>query len=83
MNGLGEIIMDKVSKDCLVSLLPVKGIMTTYRVTNKEPATAPSFYVQNIYSSLNRFLSSSAVKPLSDDTKMNWIREVMTVVTNK
>ena len=83
MKELGDILVDKISKDCLISLQAVKGIMHTYRVTNKEPSTNPSFYVQNIFTNLSKFLNSETVSALPTTTKSQWSLDVMKVVTNK
>merc|ERR1712137_100640 len=83
MSQLGHRLCDKVIEQCLVALQPVKGIMQTYRITNKEPSNRPSFYVQNIFAPLHQFLQHTAVQQLAHPTRRDWCQYVATQVTNK
>ena len=80
---LGEILCNRITKLCLVSLQPVKGIMQTYRITNKAPSNHPSFYVQNIFAHLHKFLTSEPAQKLSSESKQEWIYRVVHEVTAK
>jgi len=82
-NALGGIICERITQKCLVSLQQVKGIMQTYRMTNKAPSSHPSFYVQNIFTHLHNFLATNTLQNISQSAKQDWIHKVATDVTTK
>ena len=83
MAQVGHQLCGRVTEQCLISLQPVKGIMQTYRITNKAPPSRPSFYVRNIFASLQQFLATEVVQQLSSDTRQEWALFVISHVTIK
>jgi len=80
--SIGTRITGNITRKCIESLQPLYGITATYRMTNKEIPTRPSYYVSNITIPLQQFCNEADTFLLTKN-KVAWIHQVLTVVTEK
>ncbi len=79
---IGNKITGNITKRCIESLQPLYGVTATYRMTNKEVPTRPTYYVANVTMPLNQFYNDSDTFLLPQN-KHAWTLQVLTIVTEK
>jgi len=87
--GLGETVGElanllraAIIRKCEYSLLPLRGITRTYRLTNKPMPHRPSYYVANILRPLQQFLEERK-SHISPANRVQWMHLIITAVADK
>lgn len=60
--AVAEKISGLITKNCIDSLQPLRGILATYRMTNRPAPTQPSRFVPNVLKPLRQFLADPRLK---------------------
>lgn len=82
MKLLSRIITQATIKRCVESLQPLRGIIATYRYTNKTVPTRHSYYVPNILNSVADFINNHN-EYISESTRKEWMGQIFDTVTKK
>jgi len=90
-------IITHLTKKAIDNLQPLLGVTTTYRLTDKQAPTRANYYVANVVSLLDNFLSSHTITTttatattsqpqhqlIPQPVLQEWIRRVLEDVTNR
>eukprot|EP00897_Mesotaenium_endlicherianum_P006823 jgi/Mesen1/6169/ME000317S05297 len=78
-----DVLIEAITDKCVEVLRQLKGITTTYRMTNKPLPTRHSLYVANVLQPLKGFVEGSRASYFSASSKEELIVAVVTRVTVK
>lgn len=76
------VVTDLIIDRCATSLLPLRGISRTYRLTNKPVPTRHSYYVPNVLKPLQTFLDEKRAH-ISPAARRLWAETVLTAISQK